>query len=83
MIGWIFAVLSVVVLLGWVERRRRIRRTIRGDRPLVGDDQLRQIMRDGRVEVDDPGELDEEEIRRAEDRFWDESAWDDPEEFRP
>lgn len=83
MLGAVFAVLSVVVVLAWLERRRRIRDTVEGRRPVVTDEQLREILEDGAIEFDRPAELDEEEIREAEDRFWDEADWDPPEEYHP
>lgn len=73
MIGWLFAVGAVIVLAAWAASRRRLRRL--RDRPL-SDAAIRQIEVSGRVEVDEP--LDLEEAAAEEERFWDES-WDEPE----
>jgi hypothetical protein len=83
MLGVLFAVLSIVVLLGWIVRRREIRETVEGERPMVTDEVLRRILSEGELEVPEEEPLDEEEIRDAEDEFWDQTGWDDPEEFRP
>ena len=73
MIGWIFAVGAVLVAAAWLERRRRFRRMREGG---LSDGAIRQIEVSGRVEVDDP--LDLEEAAEEEERFWNES-WDEPE----
>lgn len=73
MIGWIFAVGAVLVAAAWLENRRRLRGM--RDREL-SDGAIRQIEVSGRVEVDEP--LDLEEAAEEEERFWNES-WDEPE----
>jgi hypothetical protein len=75
---------ALVVFAGW-QVRRRTQRTLRGDEPVVTDEVLRRILREGSVSGDDPAgpddePLDEDEIRKAEDRFWEESEWDEPDE---
>ncbi len=47
--------------------------------PILVDEAIRRIETEGRVEVDEPNDLDH--IREEEARFWDETAWDDPEEY--
>lgn len=83
MLGILFAVLSVVVLAGWLVQRREVRETVEGRRPVVTDDTLREIMEHGSFEATEDEPLDEEEIREAEDEFWEGSEWDDPEAFHP
>lgn len=75
----LFLVLAVVVVLAGVLSRRRVRRTVEGDQPVVSDEVLRRILEEGALESEEEEPLDEESIREAEDRFWDES-WDEPEE---
>ena len=57
-----------------------LRETLRWRRrgPGLDDDLIRQIEEEGWVNVEDEDEdpLDWEEIRREEDRFWDEERWD-------
>ena len=84
----LFAILAAIVLAAGFAARRRVRRSRVGDRPIVGDDVLRSILDDDdlrALEESDPlqaEELDEDEIRRAEDEFW-EGEWDqDPEDWR-
>jgi hypothetical protein len=48
------------------------------EEPVVLNDRLiRQIERDGRIELEEPLDLDH--IREQEERFWEES-WDEPDE---
>lgn len=83
--GWLFVLLAALVLAAGFGARRRMRDTRRGRRPVVTDEVLRRILEEGEGELetgdaeDEP--LDEDQIRDAEDRFWDESEWDEPEEF--
>ncbi len=71
----LFAALAAAA--GFVFTRDLLRRR-RGRGTGVTDDVLRQIEEQGRVEVDEP--LDLEEIRDEEDRFWGE-PWDEPDEW--
>jgi hypothetical protein len=80
MLTGLLTVLSVLVLAGWWIRRRHLRQTLRGRRPVATDDVLREIRDEASVNRAEEG-LDEEEIRQAEDRFWEEAEWDDPEEY--
>lgn len=73
MIGWIFAVGAVLVAAAWLENRRRLRGMRDSE---LSDGAIRQIEVSGRVEVDEP--LDLEEAAEEEERFWNES-WDEPE----
>lgn len=75
MIGWLFALGGVLVVLGWLGYRRRLDR-VRSQG--LSDGGIRQIEVSGRVEMDDPLDLDE--AADEEERFWTES-WDEPEPY--
>ncbi len=77
MLGTLFVILAAVVLVGGLLSRRRVQRTVEGEDPVVTDELLRSLLQEGE---EDPEPLDEDEIRKAEDEFWDE-PWDDPEEW--
>lgn len=68
-LGGILAALAALVFL----RRRHVRRRQRR-RGRVGDAEIRAILERGRVEVEEP--LDLEEIREEEKRFWEEERWE-------
>jgi hypothetical protein len=57
--------------------RNRLETTTRADAVALDDDLIRQIERHGRIELEEPLDLDH--IREQEERFWEES-WDEPEE---
>jgi hypothetical protein len=82
MSGVLFLVLAAVVLVaGWLVRRR-VRRIRTGRGPIVSDELLRSILDDDALrELDDAEPLDEDEIRKAEDEFWDDE-WRDSDEWR-
>lgn len=71
--GWIFAAGAALVVAAWMGYRRRLRR-LRGAG--LSDGEIRQIETSGRVERDEP--LDLEEAAEEERRFWDET-WDEAE----
>ncbi len=73
------AIVFLAVVVGWLGRRR-LRRHIGADRPRLGDDDVRRILREGRLEIELDEPLDPEEIEREEERFWSET-WDEPEEY--
>ena len=73
MTGWLFAVGGALVAAAWLANRRRLRRL--KDREL-SDAAVRQIEASGRIDVDEP--LDLEEAAEEEERFWEET-WDEPE----
>ena len=68
--GGILAAVAAIVFL----RRRHVRRRASRRAPRVGDAEIRHILERGRVEVDDP--LDLEEIREEEKKFWEEERWE-------
>ncbi|MDX1674152.1 MAG: hypothetical protein R3314_05045 [Longimicrobiales bacterium] len=73
MIGWLFAVGALLVAGAWLGVRHRLRQL--RDRELT-DGAIRQIEASGRLEVDEPLDLDE--AAAEEERFWGET-WDEPE----
>lgn len=73
MIGWLFAAGAVLVVVAWLGNRRRLQRLRDAE---LSDGAIRQIEVSGRVEVDEP--LDLEEAAEEEEQFWDET-WDEPE----
>ncbi|MEX2530457.1 MAG: hypothetical protein WD960_06750 [Gemmatimonadota bacterium] len=81
MLGTLFLLMALLVVIGALFERARVRRTVDGDEPLAGDDPvLRGILRESEAwEEDEP--LDEDEIREEEDRFWEED-WGGSEEWR-
>lgn len=72
--GIAFAVLAAVAGALYL---LRLREGISGDR--VTDDIIDQIERTGRVELDEP--LDLNEIADEEARFWDEERWDEADDY--
>ena len=70
--------LALLAVGGGLLYRSRLGRVVRGDRPLITDELLRQIEAGGEVEIDEP--LDHDEIREEEARFLDEYQWEEPDE---
>ena len=70
-------ILALLAIAGGVLYRNRVRDYVGRRRGMVDDDMIRRIETQGRVDVEDPLDLDE--VRREEDRFWSET-WDRPEE---
>lgn len=73
MIGWIFAAGAVLVVVAGLGYRRQLDEVKRRG---LSDGAIRQIETSGRVELDEP--LDLNEAAEEEERFWGES-WDEPE----
>jgi hypothetical protein len=74
---WIFG--AVLLTAGGLIYRSRLQAA--RARELLSDDMIRQIEERGSLHVDSPEPLDHERIRLEEDRFWEEAAWDEPEEL--
>jgi hypothetical protein len=72
-VGWLFALGAALVVVAWLAHRRRFGRMTGRE---LSDDDIRRIEAGGRVELDEP--LDLEEAAEEEERFWNES-WDEPE----
>lgn len=71
---WFWLLLALLVLIAGLVHRRRVTRFERR----ITDDMLRQIENRGRVEMDEPLDLDD--IQEEERRFWEET-WDEPEQL--
>lgn len=70
--GWLFTAGALLVAAAGLAARRRTRAARRG----LEDAHIRAIEEHGRIELEDP--LDLEEAAAEEERFWSES-WDEPE----
>jgi flagellar biosynthesis/type III secretory pathway M-ring protein FliF/YscJ len=82
-ISWVWVVLTALLtlLLVFAAARRFIaRRTRRRARFVVDDSAIERILRHGTLSTGDDEPLDEDEIARAEEEFWQES-WDEPDEY--
>jgi hypothetical protein len=77
---WYFGLfLGMLALVAGLLYRVRLTRSIRGPAAGVTDDMVRQIEASGRIEFDEP--LDLEQIQEEEARFWEERAWEESEEW--
>ncbi len=75
---WLVVLAAVAIVCGFVARRR-VRRSVKGQEPMVTDEVLRKVLGEGMAGLTEPDEsLDEDQIRKAEDEFWS-TEWDDPE----
>jgi hypothetical protein len=72
-IGYLGAILAAVAAIFFLYRRHIRRRASRRS-GRVGDAEIRAILEHGRVDVEEP--LDLQEIREEEKRFWDEERWE-------
>ncbi len=82
MLSTVFFLMAVVVILGALLVRSRVRRRLEGRDPMTDDPVLRDILARSDAGPEEEGDpLDEEEIREAEERFW-EQEWDQPEDWR-
>lgn len=75
--GLLGFVVGMALVLGWLRVRGGVARG--REVPRVDDDALRRILDQGRLEADDPLDLDR--VREEERRFWEEERWDDVEEW--
>ena len=74
---WLVVLAAVAIICGFMARRR-VRRVVRGQEPVVTDEVLRRVLGEGMVDLTETDEsLDEDQIRKAEDEFWS-TEWDDP-----
>lgn len=76
----IWAALGVMVVLGGLGVRRRLRERRADTEPGLDDEAIRRIVETGTLTVDEEPPLDLEEIEEEEERFWSEK-WDEPEEW--
>lgn len=70
--------LGVLALCAGFVYRSRLVELVKSETAL-SDDMVRQIETSGWVDIDEP--LDHGHIREEEDRFLEEEAWDEPEEW--
>lgn len=70
--------LALLLVLGWLRVRARLRAKRDAGDPDVDDDAVRRIIREGRLETDEDEPLDLDEVEEEERRFWNEN-WDEPE----
>lgn len=75
---WYAVIIAVLAVLAAVLHWLRLRSYGVG-RPAVTDEVVRQIEEKGRVDVDEP--LDMDEIREEEERFWEDQPWEEPEQW--
>lgn len=75
---YFFAALGALALAAGAAARWRLRRGRAGDGGITDDD-VRQIEEQGWLAREEDEPLDLDEIREAEERFW-EPTWDRPEE---
>lgn len=78
---YVIAGLGVLTVVAGIVLRARLRARIERSRIRLDDDAIRRIESTGTLpapEVDEP--LEPEEIRRAEEEFWEE-YWDEPDPF--
>jgi hypothetical protein len=81
--GTLFVFMAAIVVIAGLLGRRRVKSAVDGERPVTGDSRPWEISEeDWKTGDSDDDPLDEDEIRSAEDEFW-ESDWDPPEEWRP
>ncbi|CAN5699136.1 hypothetical protein BH23GEM10_BH23GEM10_08600 [soil metagenome] len=71
--------LAGLAVIGGLLYRIRLTRTIGEVQPLLTDELVRQIEEDGRVDFDEP--LDLEQIQEEEARFWEDQPWEDSDEW--
>lgn len=72
-------ILGVLALIGGLLYRGRLTRVVRSTDPVLTDDLVREIEATGRLDVDEP--LDLEQIQEEEARFWEQHPWEDSEEW--
>lgn len=72
----LFAIALLTVVAAALYIRRRVK-LYQQRKARVTDDLMRRVEEVGRIDLDEP--LDLEEIQREEDQFWEET-WDEPDE---
>jgi len=71
--------LTLAAVAGAILYRVRLVRGFGPPRAAITDDMVRRIEEEGRVEMDEP--LDIEMIKEEEARFWDDQPWEETEEW--
>ncbi|HEX6559892.1 MAG TPA: hypothetical protein VF021_10530 [Longimicrobiales bacterium] len=72
----IIAVIGIVAIL---RNRRRLDAYRPAGSRLLSDDQIRQVEERGWIELDEP--LNYDDIEDEEARFWEETSWEEPDEY--
>ena len=81
LVALVLGAFLIAAVVRYVRHRRAIRRLRTA---ALDDDAMREIERTGRLSGRDPEDdapLDLEEIAAAEEEFWAEEGWDEPEEY--
>lgn len=76
--GFTGLIMLTLVIAGGIAARARVVAARRTEE-LIDDAAIRQIEASGYIDVEEP--LDLEAAREADEEFWEESAWDEPEEY--
>lgn len=69
------------LVVSWWLRRRQLREEIGRADARLDDDAVGQILREGRLYLEETPPLDLDEIAEEEQRFWSEESWDSAEEL--
>lgn len=72
---------GALLILAGLRLRSRLRGGNDGSAPVVDDDMLRRILKEGVVRTDEDEPLDLDEIHEEERRFWEEEEWDEADEW--
>ena len=73
----LWLLLGALALIAWLSIRLRLHRMSNQPGPTVDDDDVRQIVEEGRITSPEDDPLDMEEVKRKERAFWDEERWDE------
>lgn len=80
--SWIWILFGALAAFAGLRHRAKIKETRgHGGPPRVDDEALRSILHEGRISTPEDEPLDMEEAAEAEDDFWGESSWEEPEEL--
>lgn len=74
--GYLGVMLGLLAVVAGLTVRAR-----RAAGPTLSADQIAEIERTGRLELEQDEPLDLEEARQEEERFWQEESWDEAEEL--
>lgn len=71
--------IAIVGIIAILRNRRRLDAYRASDAPMLTDEQIRQVEERGWIDYEEP--IDYEGVEDEEARFWEESSWDEPDEF--
>ncbi len=77
--SWLWLFIALLVVLGGASVYRSLHDQRRAVEPELTDDVIRRLERGERIDAEDP--LDVDQIREAEERFWEEERWDEADEW--